>query len=64
MLFTFSSPQHWELGQDYSCFTNEVAGAGEVKPAFLRATDPGPEEAGGLRADLQDYCPALPAAGS
>lgn len=52
MLFTFSLPQHWELGQDYSCFTNEVAGAGEVKPAFFRAADPGPEEAGGLRADL------------
>lgn len=62
MLFIYSSPQHWELGQDYPCFTNEAAGAGEAKPAFLKATDPGPEEAGGLRAGLRDYCPALPAA--
>jgi len=64
MLFTYSSPQYWELGQDYSCFTNEAAGAGEVKPSFLRAIDTSPEEVGGLRAGLHDYCPALPAAGS
>lgn len=39
MLFTYSLPQHCELGQDYPCFTNEAAGAGEMKSAFLRATD-------------------------
>ena len=55
MLFTYSSPRRWELGQDHSCFTNEAAGAGEVKPACLRATDPRPEEVGGLRAGLHDY---------
>lgn len=41
MLPTYSSPQCWEPRQDYPCFTNQVAGTGEVKPAFLRATDPG-----------------------
>ena len=53
ILFTCPSPQGCDLGQDYPCFTNEAAGTGEVKPAFLRARDPGrvknPDELGGLR---------------
>lgn len=64
MLPTYSSPQCWEPRQDYPCFTNQVAGTGEVKPAFLRATDPGRVRAQ-LRskdgAGLHDCCPVLPA---
>ena len=67
ILFTCPSPQGCDLGQDYPCFTNEAAGAGEVKPAFLRATDPGrvksPEEVGGLRAGAACFLPSLPAPG-
>lgn len=71
ILYTYSSPQCFKLGQDYPGFTNEVAGAREVKPAFLRATHPGRVRAqspdwgeGGLRMQLPHCHPALPSAAS
>lgn len=34
MLHSYSSPQHFELGQNYACFTNEAAGTREMKESF------------------------------